>query len=66
MSIEAENLIRKLIASPGIYIVNPPENRLGSNGVEAIKNHPFFKGVDWNNIRKYTAPFIPEVYNNQM
>jgi hypothetical protein len=28
------------------------ENRLGKNGVEEIKAHPFFKGIDWDNIRK--------------
>lgn len=27
------------------------ENRIGSNGVEEIKSHPFFEGVDWGHIR---------------
>ncbi|KYQ90455.1 putative protein serine/threonine kinase [Tieghemostelium lacteum] len=26
-----------------------------------IKAHPFFKGVNWENIRKVKAPFIPEL-----
>ena len=27
------------------------ENRIGRNSVDEIKTHPFFKGVDWINIR---------------
>ena len=56
LSPEAENLILKLVA--------PAENRLGMRGVEEIMSHPFFKGVDWNNIRKTKAPFIPEIKND--
>ena len=53
LSPEAENLIRKLISSA--------ENRLGLNGPEEVKDHPFFNGVNWNSIRKIKAPFIPDV-----
>ena len=56
LSVEAENLILKMVA--------PPENRLGIHGVEEIMKHPFFKGVDWNNIRKSKAPFIPDIKND--
>ena len=56
LSPEAENLILKM--------VSPAENRLGLRGVEEIMRHPFFKGVDWNNIRKTKAPFIPEIKND--
>ena len=35
--------------------------RLGRNGADEIKKHIFFKGIDWNNITKAKAPFIPEV-----
>lgn len=27
------------------------ENRIGNSGVEEIKGHPFFEGVDWGHIR---------------
>jgi len=27
------------------------DNRLGNKGVDEIKNHPFFDGIDWQNIR---------------
>ena len=56
LSQNAENLILKMIS--------PAKNRLGVNGVEEIMRHPFFKGLDWNNIRKCNAPFIPEIKND--
>ena len=55
LSKEAKNLIQRMVSSH--------ENRLGVNGVEEIKNHPFFKGVDWDNIRNTRAPFIPDIKN---
>ncbi len=56
LSPEAESFILRM--------VSPAETRLGINGVEEIKKHPFFKGIDWNNIRKMKAPFIPELKND--
>ena len=47
LSREAEDLIAKMI--------NNSNERLGKNGVEEIKAHPFFKNVNWNNIRKSSA-----------
>jgi serine/threonine kinase 38 len=37
------------------------ETRLGRNGVEEIKKHPFFKGLDWDTLRDLTPPYIPQV-----
>ena len=56
ISREAEDLIAKLI--------NNPNKRLGLNGAEEIKSHPFFKGLDWENIRNLNAPFVPELEND--
>ena len=56
LSYEAKNLIKKLVTSH--------ENRLGVNGVDEIKKHPFFRGVDWDNIRNTKAPFIPDIKND--
>ncbi|KAJ6233718.1 ribosomal protein S6 KINASE [Anaeramoeba flamelloides] len=35
-----------------------PKTRLGSGGVEEIKNHEFFDGVDWEKI--YNGGYVPE------
>lgn len=37
--------------------------RIGTRagGIQEIKDHPFFKGIDWNSIRGYDAPFKPQV-----
>ncbi|KAG8445650.1 hypothetical protein GDO86_010436 [Hymenochirus boettgeri] len=39
------------------------EVRLGRNGIEEIKQHPFFKNDQWNwdNIRETVAPVVPEL-----
>lgn len=35
--------------------------RLGCNGVEEIKSHPYFKRVDWLNLRRAPAPYVPKI-----
>ncbi|KAM4883346.1 serine/threonine-protein kinase 38-like [Thomomys bottae] len=37
------------------------ENRIGNNGVEEIKGHPFFEGVDWGHIRERPAAIPIEI-----
>ena len=53
LSNEAKDLIKKFITGP--------ENRLGRNGIDEIKKHPFFKGFDWDNILKLKPPFVPKL-----
>jgi len=40
-----------------------PEHRLGHNGIQEIMQHPFFKDIDWDNIRNMTPPFVPNLEN---
>lgn len=45
-------------------LISDPNERLGVNGVEEIKAHPFFAGIDWKRIRDKKAYFIPELKSN--
>ncbi|KAM3602798.1 uncharacterized protein V6R79_010936 [Siganus canaliculatus] len=54
LSPEASDLIVKLCRGP--------EDRLGKNGADEIKAHPFFKAVDFSNDqRQQEAPYIPTI-----
>ncbi|OIW31650.1 kinase-like protein [Coniochaeta ligniaria NRRL 30616] len=50
---EAENLIRSLICNT--------ENRLGRGGAHEIKSHSFFRGVEFDSLRRIRAPFEPRL-----
>lgn len=56
ISPEAKDLILKLL-------VLDPKKRLGSKGVEEIKNHPYLKDVDWKNVYEEEASFVPNIDN---
>ena len=47
------DLIRKLISGP--------KERLGINGVQEIKAHPFFVGIEWKKLSQKRPPFVPNV-----
>eukprot|EP01017_Pseudomicrothorax_dubius_P032796 TRINITY_DN4330_c0_g3_i4.p1 TRINITY_DN4330_c0_g3~~TRINITY_DN4330_c0_g3_i4.p1 ORF type:complete len:334 (-),score=98.66 TRINITY_DN4330_c0_g3_i4:378-1379(-) len=53
LSPEATDLIKRLLTDAG--------ERLGLHGIEEIKAHPFFGGVDWRRIREKKAPYIPSI-----
>lgn len=40
-------------------------NRLGANGIQEIKDHPFFRGIDWKNIWSSKSPFIPTIKDDE-
>lgn len=45
-----------------LLIVNP-EKRLGTNGIQEIKEHPWFTGFNWENLKnkKIISSFIPKI-----
>nr|GMD11977.1 serine/threonine-protein kinase tricorner-like [Ipomoea batatas] len=53
LSLEAKNLICRLLCDA--------QNRLGSQGAEQIKVHPWFKGIDWDKLYEMNAAYKPEV-----
>ena len=53
VSESAKDLMKRLICSA--------EVRMGQNGISDFKSHPYFAGVDWENITMTTSPYIPEV-----
>ena len=54
LSANATDLILKLCCGP--------EERIGKNGADEIKRHPFFEGIDFDGgLRKQAAPYIPEI-----
>jgi serine/threonine protein kinase len=54
MSPEAADLIKKLLTLDHTQ-------RLGANGAEEIKKHPFFKDFKWDTFRQGSAPIRPEM-----
>ena len=54
ISDEAKDFISRLITLD-------PTQRLGANGAEEVKAHPFLKDIDWDNVTKTEAAFIPQV-----
>lgn len=46
-------------------LTKDPKLRLGANGVQEIKNHPFFAGINWQDIiEKKVDPPIKPVLNS--
>ncbi|KAK3939500.1 kinase-like domain-containing protein [Diplogelasinospora grovesii] len=56
LGVEAENLIRSLICNS--------ENRLGRGGAHELKSHSFFRGVEFDSLRRIRAPFEPRLTSN--
>jgi len=56
LSKNAKDLIGRLLTDQ--------HNRIGAKDVEEIKLHPFFKGIDWVNLRNGKGPFAPDLKSN--
>ncbi|CAL1355901.1 unnamed protein product [Linum trigynum] len=52
MSRDAQDFINRLL-------IHNPDQRLGANGPSEVKSHPFFRGVDWDNLALQNAAFVP-------
>ncbi|CAD7702971.1 unnamed protein product [Ostreobium quekettii] len=53
MSPDAKDLIQRLLTDA--------DERLGVHGAQQVKEHPFFKGIDWERITQCRAPYVPKV-----
>eukprot|EP01117_Protostelium_nocturnum_P016795 TRINITY_DN671_c0_g1_i1.p1 TRINITY_DN671_c0_g1~~TRINITY_DN671_c0_g1_i1.p1 ORF type:complete len:498 (-),score=212.91 TRINITY_DN671_c0_g1_i1:219-1712(-) len=53
LSNEAKDLIQSFCCDQS--------ERIGLRGLEEIKSHAFFKGIDWDKIREMTPPIVPDL-----
>ena len=58
LSKEAQDIISKLLE-------RDPSIRLGARGVEEVKSHPYFEGINWTLLeqKKLPTPFQPKITN---
>ncbi|TFY60575.1 hypothetical protein EVJ58_g5063 [Rhodofomes roseus] len=54
VSPEARDFMQRLMTQD-------PAQRLGANGAEEVRVHPFFAGIDWDQVTTTEAAFIPQV-----
>jgi len=53
LSEEVIDLISRLVTDESL--------RLRNNGVTEIQKHKWFKNINWQELKKMTPPFIPEI-----
>jgi serine/threonine kinase 38 len=51
ISFEVVDLISRLLADPQL--------RLGRQGAQEVRAHPWFSSISWNSIRTMSPPFVP-------
>ena len=54
------NFMRSMLCDPGDRL----GGQSGQNGAQDIMMHPFFAGVQWNELRSIRAPFEPQLSSN--
>ncbi|KAF5747100.1 serine/threonine protein kinase IRE4 isoform X1 [Tripterygium wilfordii] len=52
ISCEAQDLIDR-------FLIHDPNERLGATGTAEVKAHPFFRGINWDNLALQKAAFVP-------
>ncbi|KAL0429658.1 UNVERIFIED_CONTAM: putative serine/threonine protein kinase IREH1 [Sesamum radiatum] len=52
MSLEAHDLIDRLLTED-------PNQRLGAGGASEVKQHPFFRDINWDTLARQKAAFVP-------
>ncbi|XP_048486707.1 microtubule-associated serine/threonine-protein kinase 3 isoform X4 [Plutella xylostella] len=58
IAVEARTIITELLA-------RNPRDRLGTGGTHQVKEHLYFCGLDWNNLLRRKAEFIPQLENDE-
>ncbi|CAG4985243.1 unnamed protein product [Colias eurytheme] len=58
IAMEARTIITELLA-------RNPRDRLGTGGTHQVKEHIYFYGLDWNNLLRRKAEFIPQLENDE-
>ncbi|XP_026733791.1 microtubule-associated serine/threonine-protein kinase 3 isoform X3 [Trichoplusia ni] len=58
IAVEARAIITELLA-------RNPRDRLGTGGTHQVKDHIYFCGLDWNNLLRRKAEFIPQLENDE-
>ncbi|CAH8479685.1 unnamed protein product [Schistosoma curassoni] len=43
------------------HLICDRKRRFGRNGIDELKGHAFFNGIDWEHIHEQNPPYIPEV-----
>lgn len=51
---EARNFMERLL-------IFDPTKRLGYNGAQEVKSHPFFAGIEWDKVMQSEPQFVPQV-----
>lgn len=55
---DAKDLIQQLLT-------HDPIERLGTAGAQEVKEHCFFKGLDWESLLRQKAEFVPHLENEE-
>lgn len=52
--------------TPCVWVVvlpaqTEPSRRLGARGADEVRQHPFFRGIDWANLHQSSAAHVPVI-----